>query len=53
MEKEIVTDVEWKQYLTEEHSNYVFCKPKKEDIVKFLQWRENARKAKATKTKAT
>ena len=53
MGKEVVTDTEWEQYLKEKHSNYVYGKPKKEDIVKFLQWRRNARKSKSTKTKET
>lgn len=49
MGKEIVSEAEWEQYLKEEHSNYVYGKPKKEDVVRFLQWRHKCQRSKSHK----
>ncbi len=38
-----ISEAEWNRYLEEKHSNYQFCKPKKEDIEKFLTWREEVK----------
>jgi hypothetical protein len=46
-----ISEAEWKQYLEEKHSNYQFCKPKKEDIEKFLTWREGVKNDKKKRSR--
>jgi hypothetical protein len=35
-----ISEIEWEQYIKDCHSNYIYGKPKKEDVEKFLTWRE-------------
>lgn len=49
-----ISEREWNQYLEDCHSNYMFCKPKKEDIENFLTWKEGAKNdTRVKKTKKT
>jgi hypothetical protein len=45
----MITDKEWQKYLKEEYNQVIFCLPKKEDIEKFLTWRNKQKKRKIRK----
>lgn len=37
----LIPDSIWQKYLEEEYGNVQYCKPKKEEIEKYLTWYEN------------